>query len=468
MNKSIKFIITLLLSSFSLVFANSGPTYWQGYPSSDIMTIDKNSPIEVKSENLTFDFSENTNDSYSVTGKVTAEYELANPPNETRFVQMVFPFVERLSNVNYDDINITADGKELSYEVYLGNSVDKSIESSDGNFEFENIVNTISNDIYEAKRFTADEIGKLYYIEIKPTTDEGLDFTVDFNYDQEKTNILIKNFNSFSRDDELVRIASGCYEPQTAEIYVLGEDIDFNVKGYTFGSSKMETTLFTYKITEKNVDVKTYLLDQINYTSNDYVANYEYISDIQLYNLYAKELDKYFINNLGFCSDYDIFAASYNERIITLVYTVEFPPASNQKVSVTYKTDGTMDKRNTSKPQYLFDYILNPAENWNSFSNLNIKIITPEEAPYVIDSSINLKKEEANIYTATLENLPDEDLSFSLYANEKVSLLDNIEGLINRNFGYFAPIVIGLMGILILIVVVLSVNRIYRKKSKLL
>lgn len=465
MKKSIKFIIALLISSFSLVFANSAPTYWQGYPSSDIMTIDKNSPIEVKSENLIFDFSEGDNDSYSVQANVTAEYEMTNPTNEIHLVQMAFPFVERLNNINYDDIKIIADGKELPYEVYLGESVDRSIKEFEENkrasFDFEKIVNTISNDAYKAKSFTADKIGKLYSFEIKPTTDEGIDFTVDFSYDYEKTNILIKNFNSFSRDDGKVRIASGCYEPQTAEIYVLGDDIDFNIKGYTIGSVKEETNSFTYEITEKEVDVKTYLLD---YIKNYYGANYKHISDIQLYNLYAKELDKYFVNNLGFCSDHDIFAESYNERIITLVYTVEFLPNSDKMVSVSYKTNGTMDKRNTVKPMYLFDYILNPAENWNSFNNLNIKIITPQEAPYIIDSSIDLKKEEGNIYTAAFENLPEDDLSFILYPNEKVTLLDKIEGRVNRSFGYFTPIVIGIAGIFILIAVILIVNKIKRKR----
>jgi len=465
MKKIVKgFIIALLIFSFTLVYANSGPVYWQGYPASDIMTIDRNSPIEVKSENLTFDFSDGNNDSYSVTANVIAEYEMTNPTNETQFVQMAFPFIERLDNINYDDIKITADGKELAYEVYIGksiNSYENSFEENEEeNFDFDEIINTISNDMYKAKSFTADEIGKLYYIEIKPTTDMEIDFTVDFTYDQEKTNILIKNFNSFNRNDGKVMIATGCYEPQIAEIYVLGEDIDLNIKGYTIGSSKEETDLFTYEISEKEVDVKTYLLD---YIRSYYYANFEHISDVQLYNLYASALDKYFVNNMGFCSEHDIFSESGHERIITLVYTVEFLPDSDQKVSVSYRTKGTMDKRNTTSPQYLFDYILNPAENWNRFNNLNIEIITPQEASYIIDSSIELNKEEGNIYTATLERLPEEDLSFTLYSKEKVTLLDKVEGQINRSFGYFAPIVIGIIGIFILIVIISIVSKIKKK-----
>lgn len=106
----------------------------------------------------------------------------------------------------------------MPYKVYIGKSINNYgnsfKENKEDNFHFDEIINTISNDMYEAKSFTADEIGKLYYFEIKPTTDEGIDFTVDFIYDQEKTNIFIKKFNSFNLNDRKVRIASGCYEPQ--------------------------------------------------------------------------------------------------------------------------------------------------------------------------------------------------------------------------------------------------------------
>lgn len=466
MKKLFNVIIVFLISSFSLVFANSGPTYWQGYPSSDIMAIDKNSPISVEGEHLTFNFSHENLDYYSIEAKVTAEYIMNNPTNETQLVQMAFPFVGRLNNINYDELKITADGKELPYDIYLGNPVKSNINSDDKekeNFDFDKIAKSISNDLYTADKFSADETGKLYYIEMEPTADEMVDFTVEFVYNHEKTNVLIKNFNGFSRDENgNVRISSDFNEPQTAEIFILGEDIDFNVKGYTIGSSKVETNKFNYEIIEKGVDVKTYVLD---YVKNRYGANVQHISDIQLYNIYAATLDKYFEQNLGFCSEDDIFAESYMERIITLVYDVEFFPSSVRNVSVTYNTRGTMNKRNTVKPQYSFDYILNPAKNWSSFNNLNIKIITPQAAPYIIDSSIEFTKEEGNIYTAKFEKLPEEDLSFTLYTNEKITLMDRINGRISRSFGYFAPIVIGIIGIVMIIVIVAITRKIKKMKN---
>jgi len=114
-------------------------------------------------------------------------------------------------------------------------------------------------------------------------------------------------------------------------------------------------------------------------------------------------------------------------------------------------------------PQYLFDYILNPAKNWNSFNNLNIKIKTSQEAPYIIDSSIELTKDDANIYTATLEKLPEEDLSFTLYSKEKITLMDKVEGKINRSFGYFAPIIIAIIVIFIIIISIIIARKFSKK-----
>ncbi|HOC09677.1 MAG TPA: hypothetical protein PKN88_09140, partial [Bacillota bacterium] len=47
----------LIISLSSSAFANSGPTYWQGYPSAGMMAVDGNCPISVVGEDLVFDFS---------------------------------------------------------------------------------------------------------------------------------------------------------------------------------------------------------------------------------------------------------------------------------------------------------------------------------------------------------------------------------------------------------------------------
>lgn len=75
-----KLMACIILAAFMLssatAFANSGPTFWQGYPSSDMLLIEQDSPIAVKNENLIFDFSDYDNSDYAISGKVSATYEM--------------------------------------------------------------------------------------------------------------------------------------------------------------------------------------------------------------------------------------------------------------------------------------------------------------------------------------------------------------------------------------------------------
>lgn len=113
-----------------------------------------------------------------------------------------------------------------------------------------------------------------------------------------------------------------------------------------------------------------------------------------------------------------------------------------------------MDRTKTTNPLYTFDYILNPAKNWRDFKNLNIKIIPHKKAPHIVKSNIDFTKEKDNVYTATLADLPEEDLSFTLYADEKITLLDKFKGRLQRYLGYFKFFV---MPVIIIIGIVLVV-----------
>jgi len=448
----IKTIISaaLILSS-AAAYANSGPVYMPEYPSSEIMAVDKNSPIEVINENLIFDFSGSAGrylDSYEC--MVTAEYEMANPESEDLSVQMAFPFIERIGGLSEDNIKIRSDNEELDFEIYLGETVEtnKADTENENYFQFEKIIGSISNDIYSAENFSQDEAGNLYSIEIN--TDNDIRIAADLNYDYEKTKILAGEFNGFSREGGKTRLTAWCRDSEVLYIYVLGHDVEFSISGYTDGGLSDKTDEFTYEISKKEIDVKTYLLDYIK--NNPYIS-FENISDIQLYNVFAEAMDEQFTNNLGFAALDELLNYGSTNRMITLVYNVEFPKNSQKTVSVSYKTSGTMDRRNTKEPLYTYDYILNPAENWKDFKNLNIKIFPPEEAPYIVDSSIELTK-EGNIYTAYLETLPQDDLQFTIYGKEKVTFMDKIEGEIDKKAGYallFAPFILGLIIIVFII-----------------
>ena len=341
-------------------------------------------------------------------------------------------------------------------------------EPENADFSIEKIIKSITDKKYTANNFKENETGKLYRFKVS-STDDKINFAVSFDYNYEKTKIILNGFNRFERNDNNIRIASGVREEETMEIYVLGEDISFAVQCYTSGNLEEETDKIEYEIVTKEIDVETLLRNYASYYLNKYAEGHKKtikgrISEIQLYNLYAESLHEYLDKNLGVCTEEDIMSETRATRIITLVYSVDFPQNSKKEISVSYKTKGTMDRRETVEPQFTYDYILNPASNWKNFNNLNIKIITPEEAPYIVNSSIELNKEDNNVYTAYSEELPEEDFTFTLYSKEKITLVDRIEGYLNRTFGYFTPIIIGFVFLIIIIVIFAVVKT--RKRNK--
>lgn len=456
-----------------IVYANSAPIYMPDYPSTGIFSVDENTPIEVLKENLLFDFTEEDDDTYSPKAKVSATYEMQNSSNEDVSVHMAFPFIERFSEFSPDEIIITADDEIIPYDTYLGETINNSSnpfqEPQNADFNIEKIIKSITDKKYTANNFKENERGKLYRFKVS-SADDKINFAVSFDFNHENTKIILNGFNRFERNDNNIRVASGTREEETREIYVLGEDISVDIKGYTSGNLEEETDKFEYEIITEEIDVETFLKNYAAYYLNKYAENLEemakgQISEIQLYNLYAESLDKYLDRNLGVCTEGDIMSDTWAPRIITLVYSVNFPQNSKKEISVSYKTNGTMDRRETAEPQFTYDYILNPASNWKGFKNLNIKIITPEEAPYIVNSSIEINKKDNNVYTAYSEELPDEDFSFTLYSKEEITLSDRIEGYLNRTFGYFTPIVIGFVFLITIIVILVVVKTKKRNKE---
>lgn len=485
MKKCISFFIcTAIIFYFStFAAANSGPTFWEGYPSSTILAIDPNSPITVENEDLVFDFSVNDNpktkdlynDGYSLKGRVTASYQMHNPTNELQVVQMAFPLVGKLYNPASPDILITSEGKILPYKTFIGDLIETPRNSSAGedkklSFDFAKIVSSITNEPYKAENFKVAEKGKLYTITVSPKSDQRINYAIDFEFNPEKTKIITWDFNRFERSDNRIRNAAWCYEPTTLEIFVLGDDINFKSEAFTDGKLSQKTDLYIAETLTQELGLKAYLLKHIEenvQSEND--ENSPNLSETQIYNVYAKALDWYLTQNVGYSSDHDIIGQKHYDRIFTLVYNVEFPPGSTKHVSVSYQTFGTMDMRETAKPMYTFDYILNPANSWSEFKNFDLKIIPPQKAPYIVKSSIELHREKGNIYTANLESLPDEDLYFTLYEDANITLLDKTVGKLYRSFGYLYPLVLGAIIIIIgLIACVAVYKRLNSKKSLVL
>lgn len=440
-----KQVISILLIAVALAFpaavaANSAPTYWQGYPSSEIISVREDSPIQVEKEDLLFDFHETD---YTMSAQVTAVYQMVNPTAEAQTVQMAFPFAQSLSSLSFDDMQILADGQPLPFEIYIGDSLESTRSGDEAGFDINNVLKSISTAPYEPENFAADEVGRIHLLKVRPTTEQRINVAVDFKFDPAKTKVLTKGFNRYERrEDNSVRIAAWCEREEILEIYVLGEDIRYSVSAFTDGRLQESTGDYACVTSRESLSIQGYLRQFIQ--KNSAVEFYQPPGSVfagQLHNLYARSLDTSFTRNNGFATEEDLYSQEYYKRIMVFVYKAEFLPQVQKEVRVSYKTPGTMDSRETLEPTYTFEYLLNPARYWGDFKNLSVKILAPEDTPYLIASSLDFTRETDRIYTANLEELPEGDLTFTLYSKEKISFRDKAEKDL-RSWLYMLPLLL--------------------------
>ena len=436
-NISFIILVLALVTLFpSQISANAGPTYWQGYPAAEILVIDEGCPIEVISEDLLFDLNAEDPHSYRLAGQVTASYEMINPTTDDLPVQMAFPFIASIADLHLEDISITAGESILPYHLYIGDTVvvgSNDFEQIDGqSLIFSNLLPTIKNATYPARHFSEHEKGKLYTISITPTTEQRVFIATDLAWDPTKTKIIVDGFNGYRWTAGEARVSATCYQPTELSLYVLGDDIDFHVNGYADAELTTKTELFDHRVVSTNITPRQFIGEYVirheaaqNRLNNE-EGSLPNIAEDQLYNVYASALDQVFSTNHGFCSSDDLFAQSHLDRIMTLVYTANFPANGRQDITVRYVITGTFDRRKTPTPVYTFHYLLNPASNWRHFKDLTIDILTPDIAPYVVDSTIGLEQLRQRHYRLRLNALPENDFVFSVYARKKISWWDSL------------------------------------------
>ncbi|NLX77997.1 MAG: hypothetical protein GXZ01_11640 [Clostridiaceae bacterium] len=474
-NFAILLITVFLMTFLQPSFANSLPSYWEGYPSYEVLSVDENSPIEVKSEHLLFDISEFKEYRYTITGRVTAAYEMFNPTDEDLTVQMAFPFITRLDAFSKDDISITADNENIPFEIYIGEPVEgySRTETEQENFlDISRITKAINTAPFQGRIFSETDKGVLYTFEVVPENEEEIRFSVAFNDIDARTKIAADGFNSFEGGQDYIKVSGWCRGKTVFNIFVLGDKTDFKVEGYTDVSDKERTDSFSYNVTEKIITVKSFI-DDIPEEPGTYYSDIidqviQGIGKSQLCKMYMSAMDE-ILSHSPFVSYGDLKGEIFTNRLIILVYGVQFPANSGRTVSVRYNATGTMDKLNTKEPLYSFTYLLTPAKYWASFSNLNIEVLTPARAPYMVQSSIEFENAGTRHYTASVETLPENELTFTIYSENKQIKKSNVPG--NSGRTTFKPLpewpgrikaIAFLLILAVLVAVIIIISRIRR------
>ena len=436
-------VLILLITTTSIVYANSGPTYWRGYPSLEVLSIEENSPIEVENEKLIFDFSKeeyiNKGD-YSLSGLVTAIYKMKNPTNNQEKVQMAFPFISSLDHFKPEEIAIKSDGNNIPFQIYIGKDIKlknrKNVETEENILDFNKILSSINKEVYSPSYYNLDDIGTLYKYDVRAIGEE-VKIAIDYTIDYEKTKVISKGFNGGSIKDNTERIMSWVSDKEILEVFVLGEDIELGINAYIDGEMTQETDNYSYELTTEKVSIRDYLNKEVEAYKEQFVYN-DYLAENQIFNLCAMTLDELIEKDVLNLWIDELFSISSLDRIFVLLYEIEFLPESSKDISVSYLTRGTMDSVETKKPLYSFEYLLNPASNWANFKDLSIEIKPPTEHPYILDSSLELVRSEDGTYTGEFESLPNEDFSFTLFSKEQITFMDKME----RKLYYYLPIIL--------------------------
>lgn len=144
-----------------------------------------------------------------------------------------------------------------------------------------------------------------------------------------------------------------------------------------------------------------------------------------------------------------------------LVYTVEFPAGGTREVAVSYPSFSYSIQEGTTYWQHTFTYLLSPAQYWAHFGTLDVEISAPEEAPYIIDSTLPLEAAGEGRYTAHFDGLPEGELEFTLYREPSITLWDRCNAFL-QDAGY----VMFFLGPVILVVAVLVIVGVLLRRQR--
>ncbi|QOX62975.1 hypothetical protein FRZ06_06290 [Anoxybacterium hadale] len=463
--RTIILVITLILMQSAAASANSAPTYWEGYPYSEVLLVDEASPIEVKREKLIFDYNSIRQEQFgfSPTAAVTAEYQMMNSSNADQRVQMAFSLVSSLAELSVKDLIVETDGSRVSYEVYPAMEAAEHKYDSDAHFRYGGF--HISTAEYELPGFDLNQKAQLVRYRIKPAKEENLRFEVIFNADPKQTRLIGKNFNMASyTEGKGSSIGAGLYKDKekVVEVLVLGEAIHLETEVLTEDGVKADPADFYFEEEVSSVDPRKYLMDEIHRDLRREITTA--VDETQLLNLYLSR-----IWSDGLVAGYSLLdealSASHEDRVITLLYSVDFPAGSERTIRVGYLTGGTMDRRETSSPQYHYTYLLSPAKHWKSFGELELEIRTPEKAPFVIESSLPLTLDGERRYITVLDGLPEDELLFTLYHKEQITSLDKVEKSLDGL--RYVPFFIAMFWPFLLAGIILIIILLWSKKARI-
>ncbi len=267
--RSLVVLLVLLLLPIT-AYANSTPVMMEGDPGY-VLVPEGASPIAVAHETLSFDMREG----YGYKARVTVSYDMVHTGREAHQQVMLFPFVTAQHKGFVESVRITADGRDIPFEIrYLENvaSLDQDLlmdfaeegEAFNPTISVESIIGLMNRPAYTPRNFSLDQSVMVRVLEL-PGGEEAYKAEVSFQIDYERHLILYDAFNGGSLSNDGSGNMSVWVMPkdhpnrrQTAHWVVLGET-DENPAVFT---NMSDPVIMTLQMTlEEYLD--TYVIDSV-------------------------------------------------------------------------------------------------------------------------------------------------------------------------------------------------------------
>ncbi|NLO63905.1 MAG: hypothetical protein GX095_01510 [Clostridiales bacterium] len=367
--------------------------------------------LSVISEELIFDFrAPYPSRESGPVGQVTAKYNINNAGGK-KSALMGFPLMTSLREISsMRNPCVTCNGSAISYDIFY--LPDPAIDISE--LSFEDVLELINN------RFMGfgGEKGIFYTIDpmiLQKTKELEIEFMLP-----SASKILYGCYYMVGIADSggshsRIKMATG-YHPDIGlpSIFVIGEDIsDISIKAVDMQGNGFGDGILSELVREEmaiDLYISSYAQSELD---GDNAIDYD---EARILTIGAI---KNFIDGDERILDMSYLGISLfdSARLILLSYTAELEEGQNE-VIITYPIINGGFNNHYRPSKYTYSYISSPAKNWKSFGSLTVRIYPSADAPFVIDSSLNMQRQEDGSYVCTISGVPDNNITIVLCASE--------------------------------------------------
>lgn len=454
--------VALILISAVPALANSAQTHWQGVSALGTLMTEKDCPVVVEHELLTFNlqnFPPNyyNREAYDYSGSVTARYTFVNPAEYAIKATLAFPFGAYPSyihdyyyNPDISDYNDKPYSNTDRYDITVnGNEVEKQLRhtyiSSDySNSDLEKISDTYITDSFYRPDLT---VTKYSYKAQGITKENSAYASFALNADDSKTKILMQPNSGHDYHDGNPTAGTWVDNGTEIAVYAIGEPYKA-APSFTVYESGAEENVTNGEIILISTETMTY--EDLVFTNYDETRG---ISKVDWYNAVVEMHIRANADSGRMIDSGAMLTLSRDSLMRWYIYELSFEPGETLVNEVTVPIYPDIDE-SYEPAVYDYTYLLSPAKTWKSFGNLDVVINTPY---HIVESNIELKKDAEGVYTVSLNGLPDSELDFTLSESEAPEKIKH---------GYFLPIemIISFSIIASVIAVIIVASVLIRKK----